>query len=141
MSLRRLITSYLASEKETGQGILSRVLENITQTLTHHKNKTLQSTIEQHPETRGVLEPLKNSAVIHSSGVSYSLLQSFDEQSQWDDTAKHVWGNLQESYPDAFSTKAEAMTHLGMLANIPGIQGVIEHARARSNEITAKTPG
>ena len=82
------------SEKETGQGILSRVLENIMQTLTHHKNKTLQSTIEQHPETQGVLEPLKNSAVIHSSGLSYSLLQSFDEQSQWDETAKRLWNDF-----------------------------------------------
>ena len=50
-----------------------------------------------------------------------------------------VYGTiLQEDYPDAFSTTEEAKTHLEMLANISGIQAIIEHARARSNEITRK---
>ena len=100
------------SEKETKQGILSHVLENITQTLTHHKNKTLQSTIEQHLEAQDVLETLKNIKVIHSSGcicmIYYKVLISRVIEIK---RKSMLWGNLQESYPNVFPTKAKAMTH------------------------------
>lgn len=128
-------SQLFGSEKEKGNGILSSVLNEIEITLTNHQHKTLIKQKQNHPEIGDTFDKLINNNVILSSGVSYSMLKSFDSKENWDENANTVWDNLNSHYKDFFDTKDVAITNLNKLANIDKIKCIINDVKLQKDKI------
>ncbi len=123
------------SEKEKGNGILSNVLNEIERTLTNHQQNTLKKQKQNHPEIGNTFDKLIANKVILSSGISYSMLKSFDSQEKWDENAKKVWENLNIHYKDFFDNNDTAILNLNKLANIDSIRNIINEVKLKKDKI------
>jgi hypothetical protein len=126
------------SEKAKGNGTVSGVLDVISNNLSQLQKDVLNKQKEQYPEIGTIFDKLINSKVLLSSGISYSMIKSFNNKENWDESTKKVWENLNEHYPDYFNTKDTALANLENLANINKIKDIIDNVRVKKDEILQK---
>ena len=106
------------SEKTNGNGILNKVLDGIEDKLTEQQRGVLSSLKQQYPDIKNTFDTLIENKVILSSGISYNMMKSFENQRLWDENMKKVWENLNFHYKDFFTDKDTAILNLKKLANI-----------------------
>lgn len=126
------------SEKEKGSGILNNVLKIIEDNLSNLQKDVLIKQKNQFPEIGTTFDELINNKVILSSGISYSMIKSFDKKEEWDENTKKVWENLNKHYKDFFDNTDNALANLEKLANIDSINNIIENVRSKKDEILQK---
>lgn len=127
-----------ASEKKSGNGILNKVLEVIEDKFTDHQRGVLNSLKQQYPDIKNTFDSLIENRVIVSSGICYSMMKNFENQSLWDENMKKVWENLNFHYKDFFIDKDIAILNLKKLANIEVIQKIIDDVRNKKDAILLK---
>lgn len=127
-----------ASEKEEANGDLQLALKNIDRKLADHMCATLKKIKEQYQINvfDHLIEQGENN-VLHSSGISVTLSNHFDKRENWDETAKHVWGNLTKHYPAYFSDndKDLSIANLNLLSNMPEIENRLENVKTKKDEL------
>ncbi|MGJ0310694.1 dynamin family protein [Aliarcobacter cryaerophilus] len=125
------------SEKTNGNGILNKVLDGIEDKLTEQQRGVLSSLKQQYPDIKNTFDTLIENKVILSSGISYNMMKSFENQMLWDENMKKVWENLNFHYKDFFTDKDTAISNLKKLANIEVIQKIIDDVRNKKDAILA----
>ena len=132
-------TQLFGSEKEKNDGQLDRVLNSITGELGSLLEKVIVDLKEDNPEVGDTYDQLLQegqSRVILSSSICESLKQRLKEKDGWDEAMEHVWGRLQDKYPDYFSAADESSSiNLAKVSNLSAIQDIVEKVRARKQEI------
>lgn len=83
-----------------------------------------------------VLKKFAENDIIPTSGVAYSLRHT--AQTEWDSNAQHVFHNLKNTFPDAFSNQQTAHYQLDKLANIERIRQIITHVQQEKDAIHVK---
>ncbi len=126
------------SEKTNGNGILNKVLDGIEDKLTEQQRGVLSSLKQQYPDIKNTFDTLIENKVILSSGISYNMMKSFENQRLWDENMKKVWENLNFHYKDFFTDKDTAILNLKKLANIEVIQKIIDDVRNKKDAILAR---
>ena len=126
------------SEKTNGNGILNKVLDGIEDKLTEQQRGVLSSLKQQYPDIKNTFDTLIENKVILSSGISYNMMKSFENQRLWDENMKKVWENLNFHYKDFFTDKDTAISNLKKLANIEVIQKIIDDVRNKKDAILAR---
>lgn len=126
------------SEKEKGNAILGSVLNVIEDNLSNLQREVLTKQKEQYPEIGDTFDSLINNRVVLSSGISFGMIKSFDNQSAWDENTQKVWENLNKHYKDFFNDREIALANLEKLANINEITSIINCVRDKKDEILEK---
>lgn len=121
------------SEKDKNGGVLPKVLESISETLTKHTREILNQNKEH--LLPDIFEKFFKNDVLYSSGAIYSMLQSFENKQVWDANLQKIWENLNLHYPDYFNDNESAKINLSLLGNIPTIKNILEEVRAEKDEI------
>ena len=121
------------SEKDKNGGVLPKVLESISETLTKHTREILNQNKEH--LLPDIFEKFFKNDVLYSSGAIYSMLQSFENKQDWDANLQKIWENLNLHYPDYFNDNESAKINLSLLGNIPTIKNILEEVRAEKDEI------
>lgn len=125
-------------EKEKGGGVLSKVLENIRETLSIQQSRVLKEIKAQSPEVGDSLNELIDSKVLLSSATAFYMMKNYDDQGNWDLNSKHVWGNLNHFYRDYFDDKQSALANLNLLSGIKAIEQIISKVKDKKEEILQK---
>lgn len=125
-------------EKEKGGGVLSKVLENIRETLSIQQSRVLKEIKAQSPEVGDSLNELIDSKVLLSSAAAFYMMKNYDDQGNWDLNSKHVWGNLNHFYRDYFDDKQSALANLNLLSGIKAIEQIISKVKDKKEEILQK---
>ncbi|MGH2279687.1 protein adenylyltransferase SelO family protein [Aliarcobacter sp. ERUVET-7] len=121
------------SEKDKNGGVLPKVLESISETLTKHTQEILNQNKEH--LSPDIFKKFFKNDVLYSSGAIYSMLQSFENKQDWDANLQKIWENLNLHYPDYFNDNESAKINLSLLGNIPTIKNILEEVRAEKDEI------
>ncbi|MCX6076294.1 MAG: dynamin family protein [Campylobacterales bacterium] len=127
------------SEKESGNGVLNKVLDVIEMKLTNQQREVFEQLKSQYPEISNTFDKLIENRVVASSGICYSMMKGFENQNLWDDNMQKVWENLNLHYKDFFDDKDTAILSLKKLANIELIKKIIDEVRSKKNAILAKS--
>ncbi len=123
------------SEKDKGGAILGKVLDVIETNLTNQQKTTLMNLKKQHPMIGDTFDSLIENNVVLTSGISYSMMKSFDDKNSWDENTQTVWNNLSQHYGDFFGDKDTAMANLNKLANIDKIKSIVDEVRIKKDDI------
>ncbi len=128
------------SEKKNADGILCDVLEGISRKLDSHLKNTITKMKMKNPEVGNTYDQLVDGStcrVIHSSGISKTILECGGRSEDMDEGTLHVWGNLKTEYPDYFPEKdfSIAEKNLKLLANLGKVDAVIADVRGRKKQI------
>lgn len=118
------------------KGTPENTLHIIAQELKHHATDVLTQQSEQNPAMAAVLKKFAENDIIPTSGVAYSLRHT--AQTEWDSNAQHVFHNLKNTFPDAFSNQQTAHYQLDKLANIERIRQIITHVQQEKDAIHVK---
>jgi len=121
------------SEKAKGDGIPSKVLNVISDTLTTQMRSIFEN--DEYLKDNETFQSLLKNRVIHSSGISYGLMKKFDDKESWDSNENHVWGLLTSEYKDFFETKEASLANLKLLANIETIHSILDEVKSKKDEI------
>ena len=121
------------SEKVKNGGVLPKVLESISETLTKHTREILNQNKEH--LLPDIFEKFFKNDVLYSSGAIYSMLQSFENKQDWDANLQKIWENLNLHYLDYFNDNESAKINLSLLGNISTIKNILEDVRAEKDEI------
>ena len=121
------------SEKGKNGGVLPKVLESISETLTKHTQEILNKNKEH--LSPDIFKKFFKNDVLYSSGAIYSMLQSFENKQDWDANLQKIWENLNLHYPDYFNDNESAKINLSLLGNISTIKNILEDVRAEKDEI------
>jgi len=132
--------------KNDSNGDLHKALDLVVTQLAEHMHDTLVN-LKNDLEKNGcsfhrfeqLIEESRN-RVIHSSGISQTIINSWDSQEKWDNGVKTVWDNLKKNYPDYFSDKNRELSieNLKRLANIERVNQIIYKVREKKDEIFKK---
>jgi hypothetical protein len=128
-------------ELEKSKGDLHRALESIRSGLSHHALSSLQEIEKNNPGVAEQFGQLINEAhdrVIITSAICHAMSLRYNEQASWDADMKHVWGLLNDSYPDYFGSGETGKASLDTLGNINTVQEKISHAREEKDRIKAE---
>ncbi|WGE92027.1 dynamin family protein [Actinobacillus genomosp. 1] len=111
-------------------------LEHITQILNLHTEGVFSKI--NAPEMQNMVELYRKNSVICTSSVAFTMLQTFNKQTEWDNNTQKVWENLNQHYPDFFSDKDTAKIMLEELSNIEKIKQILVDVQNRKEEIQIK---
>jgi predicted GTPase len=133
-------TQLMGSERNKFNGDLHKILKSITSNLGNHLSNTLLQLKESNPEILNTFDNLIEQGkekVIHTSGVCQSLIESFDDNNNWDPNEQKVWSNLTLNYPDYFSLNDERLSkrNLELLANISATEEIIKNVQLQKDKI------
>lgn len=133
-------TQLMGSERNKFNGDLHKILKSITSNLGNHLSNTLLQLKESNPEILNTFDNLIEQGkekVIHTSGVCQSLIESFDNNNNWDPNEQKVWSNLTLNYPDYFSLNDERLSkrNLELLANISATEDIIKNVQLQKDKI------
>lgn len=133
-------SQLLGSCRDEANGVLSIALQKVEDALSTHMRSTFAQQKQNYPAdfSKSVLlrfDKLMSHPVICTSGMAFSLLKNWDNQSQWDEELAFVFGNLEVEYQDFFSNPDMAKSNLEKIANIDKIKEIIENVRIRKEEI------
>lgn len=125
-------------------GVLSDVLEGITEDLSSHMRKTFSDLKTNNEEVGTMFDQLVEQGterLIHTSGICHAIGMFFNQRDKWDDSMRTVWGNLVENYPDYFSDKDTKLSldWLSKLSNIERIKEVLYSVRSKKEATLAKS--
>jgi predicted GTPase len=129
------------SEKEKAGNNLHKAIENIRSELSNHALSTLQNIKKKNPDVAVQFGQLINEAasrVMVTSSICQAMSTRFNEQTSWDQDMKHVWGLLNDNYPDYFGSGETGKAGLDSLGNINTVQSKISLARKKKDRIKAK---
>jgi len=75
--------------------------------------------------------------VLHSSGISVTLANHFENRANWDNTARHVWENLTRHYPAYFSDNDKELSkaNLNLLSNLSEIERRLETVKNKKDDL------
>ncbi len=116
----------------------TQVLAKIENKLSEVAKKNLQTSVNNHGVLKNVLSMYAKNDVICTSSAAFSMLETFDNQENWDDGYKKVWENLTDNYYDYFDSDQIAKYNLQALANIDKVKTVIDNVRAEKENIQAE---
>ncbi len=124
-------------------GDLHKAFNSITTDLASSLHATLSSLKKTNPEVGNAYDKLikqSKESIIHSSGISLTIKEAFDNQSDLDSSENHAWGMLVDNYPDYFSRTDKKLTipNLDLLSNMNVISKAISDVRDKKDEILAK---
>lgn len=133
-------SQLLGSCRDDANGVLSIALQKVEDALSTHMRSTFAQQKQNYPAdfSKSVLlrfDKLMSHPVICTSGMAFSLLKNWDNQSQWNEELAFVFGNLEAEYQDFFSNPDMAKSNLEKIANIEKIKEVIQEVRNRKDEI------
>jgi len=79
-------------------------------------------------------------SIIHSSGISHTIKEAYDNPSTLDSGEAHAWNMLVENYPDYFSKTDKKLTasNLDLLSNMEAINKVVDDVRNQKDAILSK---
>ncbi len=124
------------SAKAENDGQLDRVLDHIVEQLGDQLETVIENLKKSNPEVGDTYDQLLEGKdrIIYASGLCESMRQRFKEQDGWDEGMAHVWGNLQEGYPNFFSAET-ALLNLDKLSNIATIREKVDQVRGEKARI------
>ena len=133
-------SQLLGSCRDDANGVLSIALQKVEDALSTHMRSTFAQQKQNYPAdfSKSILlrfDKLMSHPVICTSGMAFSLLKNWDNQSQWNEELAFVFGNLEAEYQDFFSNPEMAKSNLEKIANIDRIKEIIENVRIRKEEI------
>jgi Dynamin family. len=136
-------TQLYGSVKQNSGGDLHRAFGAITTDLASSLYSTLSNLKKSNPEIGDSYDKLINQSkdsIIHSSGISHTIKETYNNQDVLDSGEAHAWNNLVEHYPDYFSKSDKKLTipNLDLLSNMEAINKVIEDIRRQKDQILAK---
>jgi len=136
-------TQLYGSVKESSDGDLHKAFSSITTDLADSLHATLSNLKKTNPEIGDAYDKLieqSKESIIHSSGISLTIKESYDNQADLDEGEAHAWGLLIENYPDYFSRtdKKLAIPHLELLSNMEVINKAISEVRDKKIDILTK---
>jgi len=131
------------SEKKAAEGNLYDALSGISSKLNSHLKNTITKLKETRQEVGGTFDQLVDGStcrVIHSSGISKTIIECEERSEEMDEGTRHVWGNLKSEYPDYFPEKdfSVAKKNLMSLANIEKVDDIIKKVKCKKKEILDK---
>lgn len=131
------------SIKNDSGGDLYKAFNSITTDLAASLHTTLSNLKETNPEVGDAYDKLieqSKESIIHSSGISLTIKEAYDNQAILDSGESHAWNMLVDNYPDYFSKTDKKLTipNLDLLSNINTIIKVISDVRDKKDEILAK---
>lgn len=128
-----------SSERDRAGGVMSKALENITQSLSTHLRDTLTKLKNDNAEIGSTYDSLINdsSRVLHSAGIAFSIKSKLDDESRLDEGEAHALKLLRESYPDNFSASARESleANLDYISNIKAIESRLKDVAERKEEV------
>ncbi|HFU75955.1 MAG TPA: hypothetical protein ENK66_06885 [Arcobacter sp.] len=130
------------SIKEGSGGDLHRAFNSITTDLASSLHSTLSNLKRTNPEVGTVYDKLikqSKESVIHSSGISLTIKETYDNQNVLDSGESHAWGLLLDNYPDYFSKTDKKLTipNLDLLSNMDVINKAVSNVKEKKDEILA----
>jgi len=131
------------SIKDSSGGDLHKAFNSITTDLASSLHATLSNLKKTNPEIGNAYDKLieqSKESIIHSSGISLTIKEAYDNQSALDSGEAHAWGMLVDNYPDYFSKTDKKLTipNLDLLSNMNVISRAISDVRDKKDEILAK---
>ncbi|MAD02427.1 MAG: hypothetical protein CMK65_02205 [Pseudoalteromonas sp.] len=131
------------SIKQNSGGDLHRAFGAITTDLASSLHSTLSNLKKSNPEIGDAYDKLINQSkdsIIHSSGISHTIKELYNNQDALDRGEAYAWNMLVEHYPDYFSKADKKLTlpNLDLLSNMEVINKVIGDVRQQKDQILAK---
>lgn len=121
------------SERDKHDGRLPDVLQGLRRTLAGQAGSALGAV----PTGNQGLDILRNQLaerLVVTSSVAFAL--STQQESEWDENARHTWSLLNSSYPAECAQIASAKTHLDAMAGIVQTEFMLGQVRERKQAIT-----
>jgi len=130
------------SIKNNSGGDLHKAFNSITTDLASSLHTTLSNLKKTNPEIGNAYDKLieqSKESIIHSSGISLTIKEAYDNQLALDSGEDHAWGMLVDNYPDYFSKTDKKLTipNLDLLSNMKVISKAISDVRDKKDEILA----
>ena len=131
------------SIKDNSGGDLYKAFNSITTDLASSLHSTLSNLKKTNPEIGNVYDKLieqSKESIIHSSGISLTIKEAYDNQADLDSGEAHAWRMLIDNYPDYFSKTDKKLTipNLDLLSNMGVINEAVSNVRDKKDEILAK---
>lgn len=131
------------SIKRDSNGDLYKALNLIISELSEHMNATILKLKKDFPEVENAYDQLieqSNDKIIHSSGISQTMITFWDNKTEWDSSVKNAWNNLLKHYPDYFTNndKVSTLSNLKKLANTKKVKDIIQNVREKKDTILAQ---
>lgn len=121
------------SERDKHDGRLPEVLQGLRRTLAGQAGSALGAV----PAGNQGLDVLKSQLaerLVVTSSVAFAL--STQQESEWDENARHTWSLLNSSYPAECAQIAGAKIHLDSMAGIAQTELMLDQVRERKQAIT-----
>ena len=137
-------TQLYGSIKEESQGNLDCAFDSIVTSLAGSLHNTLSNLKKSNPEVGDVYDKLiyqSKSSIVHSSGISHTIKEAYDNQDVLDSGEAHAWKLLVDNYPNHFSKSNKELTipNLDLLSNIKKINKIInDDVRKQKDEILSQ---
>lgn len=133
-------SQLFGSCRDEANGVLDIALQKVEDALSTHMRSTFAQQKQSYPAdfSKSVLlrfDKLMSHPVICTSGMAFSLLKNWDNQSQWGEELTFVFEKLEAEYQDFFSNAEMAKNNLAKIANIEKIKELIQEVRSRKDEI------
>lgn len=131
------------SVKQDSDGDLHKALDSITTDLASSLHETLSNLKKSNPEVGNAYDKLieqSKDSIIHSSGISLTIKEAYDDLSVLDSGEAHAWNMLIENYPDYFSDTNKRLTipNLDLLSNMDAMHTIVSEVRKKKDEILSK---
>jgi hypothetical protein len=131
------------SVKDSSAGDLHKAFDSITTDLASSLHSTLSNLKKTNPEIGNAYDKLiaqSKASIIHSSGISLTIKEAYDNLAVLDSGEAHAWKLLVDNYPDYFSMTDKKLTipNLDLLSNMSVISKAISDVRTKKDEILAK---
>lgn len=110
--------------RSTTNANLPKAIEQVRSTLARQGEEVLRN---QGNEVLKSIAGEQHERLLLSSGICQTLLTQ--PESEWDDNARHVYKHLAEDYPDYFSERHEARSHLQQLSGQDDLQQRVSTAK------------
>lgn len=120
---------------------LIKAITKINNDLYLQASDTLSNLKINNPEITGQFDQLINGGldrVIITSAICHDMYINYDEREKWDESTNHVWGLLNENYPDYFNSDKSAKENLIRLSGIEKVKNKIELTRKEKDKIIAQ---
>lgn len=136
----RIDEDLFGSERDKAGGDLYQALESIQTILKKQCDDTFkakkQSYEKEYPTlARTIDKILENRQLLLTSGISYNILQNYENKADLNESASHTLSLLQSHYPSYFDSTEKAKQTLAKLANIDVIRDNIAEIIRQKDKI------